>query len=160
MILSGSFPQSSLGQDILDTLSDLSLSRTDVDHDIIYHCFSRQSVSICLFSVVKLTSCRLGLAIYQRIPWSRARLFLVLFNSPECIVDPTAFHLLLAQSAYDMCALRNEPPSRRAIVHKAAGLSIVNARLSDPALAVCDGNIMAATIMVSIEVCIQHLKQL
>ena len=66
--------------------------------------------------------------------------------------DAAAFHLLLAQSAYNLAALKGQSPPKQAIAHKIAGISIVNARLSDPNLAVCDGNIMAATTMVSIEV--------
>ncbi|SRR6266536_6130198 len=89
--------------------------------------------------------------IYGYPDQARASPFSSVFH--DCMFDPAAFHLLLAQSAYHLAALKGQPPPLQALYHKAAGLSIVNARLSDPELAVCDGNIIAATTMVSLEVC-------
>jgi Fungal specific transcription factor domain len=70
----------------------------------------------------------------------------------EALRDPAAFHLMLSDSAHHVASLEGHHPSELAILHKLNGTRLVNQRLSNPTMAICDGNILAVMFMTFIEV--------
>lgn len=74
------------------------------------------------------------------------------FYFNQAMQDPAAFHLLIAYSALHSSTIQGRGPTPEAIVHKGEGIKLVNRRLTDPEMAISDGNILAAMFMANIEV--------
>jgi len=68
------------------------------------------------------------------------------------LMDPAAFHQVLANSALNMSLLRNidkAPESCEAISHHTYAINLVNKRLSDPSFATSDELIGAITAIIA-----------